>query len=270
MTRPRTPTYHLRHGTGSLLVSIPHGGTKLPKDIAERLNEEGRLLRDTDWHLSQLYNFLVDKNVTVIEAASSRTVIDLNRQPDASPLYPGSNESALCPTTTFDGTPIYRPGAAPDASEIARRLELYWEPYHQALWAELTRIKSVHGFAVLLDAHSIRPRVLRLFDGVLPDLNIGTNNGRACSAALSDLVMACLTEFHHYSSVLNGRFKGGAITRRYGAPDKGVHALQLELSQTCYMACDPPFPFDAEKAALLSPVLQDLVDVLTAFNPGIR
>ncbi len=261
---------HLKRGTSPLLISIPHGGTALPEEIAERLNAEGRLLRDTDWHLGRLYDFLDDMDVTVIEAITSRYVIDLNRPPDARPFYPGGNETALCPSTTFDGAEIYRPGGAPDPQEVAHRLEAYWKPYHQALTGELARIKSEHGFALLLDAHSIRSHIPNLFEATLPDFNIGTNDGRSCTTALSDRTMAYLARSPNYSKVLNGRFKGGYISRHYGAPERDVHAIQLELSQACYMTSEPPFTYEEDKAASIRNVLQDFIRILSTFNPEIR
>jgi formiminoglutamase len=170
----------------------------------------------------------------VIRTAISRTVIDVNRDPTGLSLYPGQATTELCPTTTFDGEPLYRPGLEPDPEEIDTRRRTWFEPYHQAISAEISRLRARHPAIVLYDCHSIRSKIPRLFDGALPNFNIGTYGGASCSPALTQRVegVAAQTSF---SQVTNGRFKGGYTTRRYGRPGEGVHAIQMELACRGYM-----------------------------------
>jgi N-formylglutamate deformylase len=254
MTAPRI--FHLRQGTGRLIVSIPHAGTYVPPDIAATFTDIGCAVVDTDWHVDLLYNFLEETDATIITATHSRYVVDLNRGPEGTKLYPGQAETSLCPTETFDGAPLYA-GALPDQAEIATRLETYWHPYHTALQAELSRIRTLHGTAHLFDAHSIRTAVPRLFPGDLPALNFGTNDGRAADAEITARVVAAAGD--HFPHVVNGRFKGGYITRHYGAPAQNVHAIQLELAQSAYMEESRPHIFDPARASELVSVLERCV-----------
>ena len=254
------PVFTLHRGQGRLVISIPHAGTGLPEDIAGQLNALGRDVVDTDWHVDRLYAFAAAEGATVLAATQSRTVVDLNRNPAGGALYPGQAETTVCPTESFDGAPLYD-GPGPDATEIARRVAGYWNPYHHALAAELDRVRALHGRARLLDAHSIRATIPRLFPGRLPDLNFGTNSGASTDPALAALAMDA-TAAHGFSQVLDGRFRGGHITRFYGRPADGVDAIQLELAQTTYMNEAHPNPFDSERAAPLTAALRALVGVL--------
>ena len=256
------PTFLHRQGGSPLLVSIPHAGTILPPDIAARLTPAGRAMPDTDWHVDRLYGFLADLDVTVLTATHSRYVVDLNRAPGGGLLYPGQVETGICPTETFAGEPIYA-GDAPDASEIAARVATYWQPYHDALKAEIARLRGLHGLVHVLDGHSIHGTLPRLFAGALPDLNVGTNDGASAGAALTARVMAAVAG-HGFSYVLNGRFKGGAITRGYGAPesgvsDGGVHVVQLEMAWRAYIDEADPARYDPDRAAPLIGVLRQVV-----------
>ncbi len=242
-------TYRFAAGSAPMLVSIPHAGTGVPDDIAARFTDTAKSLPDTDWHVDRLYDFLDELGVSVIAATQSRYVVDLNRPPDGRSLYPGANNTGLCPTTTFDEAPIYCDGAAPDAAEIAARRAAFWQPYHQRLEAELAAIHARHGIAVLWDAHSIRSQVPRFFEGRLPDLNFGTGGGTSADPALMERLEDVAAGAAVYSAVSNGRFKGGAITRTYGNPAMGCHAVQLELSQITYMDEDPPYGFREDLAA---------------------
>jgi N-formylglutamate deformylase len=242
-----------------LLVSMPHVGTELPEDVRHRLTEKARMLPDTDWHVHRLYDFLAELNVSVIQARYSRYVIDLNRPPDGQVLYPGASNTELCPTSLFDGDPIHAPGGAPDSDEIRSRLEKFWRPYHDRLESELAEIRRRHGMALLFDAHSIRSIVPRFFEGRLPDINLGTGGGGSAAPELAALLIEAAAEAEDYSSVLNGRFKGGYITRRYGRPAENIHAVQLELSQITYMNEDPPFAFRDDLAARVRPRLRAIV-----------
>jgi len=244
---------------GPLLVSMPHVGTELPPPLAARLTGAARAVPDTDWHVDRLYDFLAELDATVLAARWSRLVIDLNRPPDGTSLYPGRATTGLCPADLFDGTPVYREGQVPGAEEIAGRRAAFWQPYHDALAAELARLKARHGRVLLWDAHSIAPEIPRLFPGRLADHNIGTARGASCAAGMGEAVLAAAQTFPAYSAVLNGRFVGGYITRTYGRPDEGICAVQLELSQSTYMDGAPSFRFDEARARALRPALQAMV-----------
>lgn len=255
-------------GDGPLLVSMPHVGTFLPGDIEARLTPAGKPLPDTDWHVDRLYDFLANLNVPVIKATNSRIVADLNRPPDGASLYPGQAGTGLVPLETFAGEALYGEGDAPGAEETEARVSKYWRPYHDKLAAELARIKAVHGFAILWDAHSIRSEVPRLFDGRLPDLNFGTAGDTSADPPLAAALMRVADGQDDYSAVLNARFTGGYITRHYGNPAADIHAVQLELSQITYMQEDPPYAFDEERAARLRPLLQSLIETARSFDGG--
>jgi len=261
-------TFDFHVDTSPLLVSMPHVGIDLPGGIAERMTDQARLIADTDWHIDRLYDFLDDLGASVLQARFSRYVVDLNRPPDDANLYPGINTTSLCPTDTFDGEPIYRAGQEPSALEIAERVSAYWQPYHNQLEAALSGIKAQHGYALLWDAHSIRSEVPRLFDGRLPDLNLGTANGNACPGKLATRLEIIAKSAPGYISVLNGRFTGGYITRHYGAPANDVIAAQLELTQASYMEERHPFTFSDKKADKLRPVLRELLDTFVGWTPG--
>lgn len=240
-------TFVERTGDAPLLISIPHGGTDLPTAIAARLTDHARTLPDTDWHVERLYDFAAKLGAGLIAARLSRYVIDLNRPSDGRSLYPGQATTGLVPVTDFDGAPLYRPGQEPNDAEVAERVETCWRPYHEALATRLADLRARHGVVLLWDAHSIRSRVPRLFDGRLPDFNLGTNGGASASAGLTERVHEA-AQVPAYTSVLNGRFKGGHITRTYGRPETGVHAIQLELAQATYMDEAPPYGFRADLA----------------------
>lgn len=254
-------------GSLPLLVSMPHSGTHIPAEMAARMTEAGLAVPDTDWHIPRLYDFLGDLDVSVIRANHSRYVADLNRAPDGAALYAGADNTELCPTTTFDRRPIYREGEAPTEAEIAERQAVYWQPYHDRVADELAAMKSKHGIALLWDAHSICSHVPRFFEGRLPDLNLGTADGASAAGDLLDILRAVAREAEAvgYSHAANGRFKGGYITRHYGKPDAGVHAVQLELSWATYMEEVPPYGFREDLAAGVRPVLAGLVQTMLAW-----
>ncbi len=227
--------YRLIPGTSRLLVSIPHAGTHVPPPIVERMTPGARTLPDTDWHVDRLYDFLADMGATVLIATHSRYVVDLNRPADDSALYPGLNGTGLCPVETFDGHPIWQPRHEPAAAEITERVVRYWQPYHACLRAELGELRLRHGSVVLWDAHSIRSHVPRLFSGDLPVLNFGTNDGRSCDPGLTARLLGYALGIPRCTAVLDGRFKGGYITRAYGDPAASINAVQLELAQRSYM-----------------------------------
>lgn len=253
------PAYELTPGSAPLLISIPHLGTQIPAGIRSQLSETSAELRDTDWHLDRLYAFAADLGAAVLRARISRYVIDLNRPPGGESLYPGQTTTGLVPAETFRGEPLYPAGHAPDGTEVERRVKTYYRPYHIALAAELARLKDLHGQVVLWEAHSIASVLPRLFHGKLPDLNFGTADGRACSAALIEEVLEPVRRQTALSHVLNGRFKGGYITRHYGQPSQGVHAIQLEMCQSLYMQEEPPFSYLPEAAGGVQPLLREML-----------
>jgi N-formylglutamate deformylase len=247
-----------------LIVSIPHTGTEVPTSIAERFaSPQVRALPDTDWHLHHLYAFAPRLGAHLLHARYSRYVVDLNRPPDGEPLYPGRFETGLVPTTTFDGDPLYRSGAGPDAAEVAERRERYWVPYHRKLQSLIEDVKAAHGFAIVFEAHSIRSQVPKIFEGRLPDLVVGDAGSSSCDPVLSSAVLAVHAE-SGYESSHNHPFRGGWITRHYGRPETGVHGLQLEMAQALYMDEAPPFDFDPARAARLEPVLEATLEALLA------
>ena len=258
----------LLRGDAPLIIDVPHAGTHVPPELAERLTPAARALPDTDWHVEKLYAFARDAGVTLFVATHSRYVVDLNRDPSGIALYPGTENTELCPTRTFANEPVYAEGRGPDAREIAVRRSEYFDPYHAQLTAEIERVRARHGYAILLDGHSIRSEVPRFFAGRLPDLNLGTVDGASCASSVqgaADMVLAGAAAF---TSVVNGRFKGGYVTRRYGDPARAVHALQLEIAQECYMDEAPPYAWDARRSAPLIDVLERLVSALLAWRKG--
>ncbi len=254
-----TDTFSLHRGTVPLLVSLPHDGSEIPSELAARMTPEARRSPDTDWHTARLYAFSRDLGASVIQPKYSRYVADLNRPADGHALYPGRKETGLVSTVTFAGEPIYRAGEEPDAAEIRQRIKTFWQPYHQAVAGELERLKAEHGRAVLWDGHSIRARVPMLFEGRLPDLNLGTSSGASCGEGLATRLVAVLQRQARFSHVRDGRFKGGYITRHYGRPADGIEAVQLEQVQATYMD-EATFAWDAAKAVQVQPLLRQLLE----------
>lgn len=256
--------YEYRRGPGALVVSMPHVGTFVPHSIGKAFADAAASRCDTDWHLPRLYDFLSELGATVIQATHSRYVVDLNRPPDGSNLYPGRDTPRLCPIDTFHSEPLYREGD-PDEAEIGRRVERVWRPYHRRLAAELARVRDEHGIAILWDAHSIVSVAPRLFEGRLADFNLGTADGASCDRELGDALAAALSRHPGYTSVLNGRFKGGYITRHYGAPSQHVHAVQLEMAEAVYMQETSPYTYVSERAAAVSRILREQLDIALAW-----
>ncbi len=260
------PPFRFRQGTRPLLISMPHVGTHVPPALAARLTDEARRVPDTDWHLERLYDFADALGASVLVATHSRFVIDLNRPPDGASLYPGQSVTGLCPVDLFDDQPLYRdPADVPSETEIAERREAIWQPYHAQLAHELARIQAQHGAAALWDAHSIRSVVPRFFEGRLPDLNLGTADGASCAPELAAQLLAIGQAAPDYTAVLNGRFKGGHITRQYGNPAQGIHAVQLEMTQCSYMQESWPFDYLPDVAAGVQPHVRRMLEAVLAF-----
>lgn len=254
--------FEVKRGEGPIVLAMPHTGTWLPADALDRLNETGRALADTDWHIDRLYDGLV-ADATIVRANFHRYCIDANRDPSGQSLYPGQNTTGLCPLTDFEGAPIYREGHEPDADEIDRRRLAFHAPYHEALSGELERVRARHGFAILYDCHSIRSQIAFLFEGRLPDLNIGTNDGVTCARPIEAAVRDVCANAQGFTSVLNGRFKGGWTTRHYGRPQEGLHAIQMEIAQIRYMDEAAPWTYRQERADSLRTVLRQVFDSLS-------
>lgn len=260
-------TFTLHRGRTALLVSVPHSGTALPADLLARLVPRAAQVEDTDWQLERLYAFVRDLGASLIVPRFSRYTIDLNRPRDDAPMYPGVNNTGLVPTRFFSGDPLYRAGQEPDAAEIAARAARYWQPYHDALAAELARLRQTQGHAVLFDAHSIKSELPWLFEGTLAALNLGTAGGSSCAPALAAAlaqVFAAQSQFEH---VIDDRFKGGYITRRYGRPAERMHAVQLEMCWRCYLDEARPHEWQAERAAQVTPLLRALVQAMIDWSP---
>jgi N-formylglutamate deformylase len=264
-------SYTLRRGDAPLLLSLPHVGHIVVDELREAYVPRALASEDTDWHLDRLYDFAADLGASVILPRYSRYVIDLNRPPDDTPMYPGASNTELCPTRFFTGEALYREGRAPDATEVARRRTLYWQPYHEALAAELQRLRERFGHVVLFDGHSIRSELPWLFEGRLPDLNLGTADGRSCAPSLRAALQRVLDSQHGYTHVTDGRFKGGYITRHYGRPEQRVHAVQLEKCQCLYMdegrGEGATFAYDDAKADKLKPLLRQLLATALTWRP---
>lgn len=262
--------FEVRHGTSPVILGFPHTGTEVPADIWERLDDNGRLLADTDWHIHRLYDGILT-DATMVRATFHRYVIDANRDPAGVSLYPGQNTTGLVPETDFDGKPIWRPGQAPDEADIARLLREFHAPYHAALAAEIARVREIHEVAILYDCHSIRSRIPFLFEGKLPDFNIGTDAGRTCDPAVEAVAVVVARAAEGYDWVLNGRFKGGWTTRHYGRPETGVHAVQMELAQSSHLQTEaPPFAYDEAKAERLRIPLAGILTRMEEAAPTLR
>ncbi|MCW5759569.1 MAG: N-formylglutamate deformylase [Phenylobacterium sp.] len=267
-----TDWLEVRRGEAPLIVSFPHTGIEIPPELEPRLVSPWLARKDADWWIDRLYDFAADLGATTVRTRMSRTVIDVNRDPSGASLYPGQATTELCPTTTFDGEPLYRPGGEPDRAEIEARRATWFDPYHDALSAEVERSRALHGKVVLYEAHSIRSVIPRLFEGDLPNFNIGDNSGASCDPALTAAVAATCgaTAFSH---VVDGRFKGGWTTRRYGQPELGVHAIQMELACRGYMDDPPgaltpenwPAPFSETRAAPMRAALVNVLEACLAF-----
>ena len=261
--------FQLHRGHRPLLVSVPHVGTAIPPQIASKLVPRALDTEDADWHLQRLYAFAVELGASLIVPRFARYVVDLNRPSENTPMYPGANNTELCPTRFFTGEPLYRDGQAPDDAEVQRRVVRYWRPYHDAIEAELQRLRAEHGRVALFDGHSIQPELPWLFEGRLPDLNLGTAEGRSCSPKLRDAMAHVLQSHSAHSHVIDGRFKGGHITRHYGRPAEGFHAVQMEMGWQCYMdpAKPPSSAYDEARAAAVLPVLKGLALALLDTAP---
>jgi|TARA_B110000238_G_scaffold199937_1_gene248417 N-formylglutamate deformylase len=256
----------IHQGKGPLVLGFPHGGTYVPKAIASKMNQRGQGLDDTDWHIAQLYAGL-DFEATTVEATFHRYVIDANRDPAGQSLYPGQNTTTLCPLTDFDGRPIWKDGEEPSVDDIEQRTLKFHAPYHDALSREIERVKAIHGFALLYDCHSIRSHIPFLFDGKLPDFSIGTNEGVTCAPELAASVLETCEKVQGYTSVLNGRFKGGWTTRHYGQPARGIHAIQMELAQSTYMIERAPWNYVSEIATQTRTHLKKIFQTLSNWRP---
>lgn len=254
-------------GDGCIVLAMPHTGTHVPPEIRAALNARGQGLDDTDWHVEVLCDGLAS-GVTTVRATFHRYVIDANRDPAGVSLYPGQNTTGLVPLTDFNGQDIWE--TPPDAAEVERRRAAWHAPYHAALEAEMERVRMRHGTAILFDCHSIRSRIPFLFEGLLPDFNIGTNDGAACAPAIENAVTEICAKAVGYTSIVNGRFKGGWTTRHYGRPDQDWHAIQMELAQCAYLAHEAaPWTYDDAKAARLRPYLESILTTLAALAPHL-
>ena len=267
-----TPWLEITRGGAPLVLSMPHTGTEIPAGLERHLTSLWLARKDTDWWIERLYDFAPGLGATVVRTRVSRTAIDPNRDPSGASLYPGQATTELCPTTTFDGEPLYRGRGGPGPAEIAARRTAWFDPYHRALAGEIARLRQRHRRVVLYDCHAIRSQIPRLFAGVLPNLNLGTHSGASCAPQLTArLETAC--ENSDFSRVTNGRFKGGYTTRHYGRPADGVHAVQMELACRGYLRepgggvtdLDWPCAYDDTLAAPLRAVLQRVLAACLEF-----
>jgi N-formylglutamate deformylase len=261
-------TYTFCSGNSPILISMPHAGIAVPEKIARDMTPNALQMPDVDWYLPILYDMAKDYDISILSAEYLRYVIDLNRSPDDTALYPGQNTTGLCPIDTFNREPLYLEGKYPDKTEIKSRIDQFWKPYHNKLDSELKRIHEIHGIALLWDAHSIASHVPRFFNGQLPDLNFGTADLQSCDESLQEALEINMQKSllaKKYSYVFNGRFKGGYITRHYGMPAINIHAIQLEISQCIYMQEKPPYKYEPELANYLKHLLGDLLEACLAW-----
>jgi formiminoglutamase len=274
----RLPWLNVIPGDAPLVVSMPHTGVDIPRDIESTLISAWLARKDADWWINVLYDFASSLGATIVRTAISRTVIDCNRDPSGASLYPGQATTELCPTTTFDGEPLYKTGCLPDAAEIALRRSTFFEPYHAAITGAITRLRARHDQVVLYDCHSIRSVIPRLFEGTLPNFNIGTNNGATCAASLTSAIEAACDQGGKFTRVTNGRFRGGHTTRHYGRPTDGVHAIQMELACRGYMR-EPldavsqgvwPTAYDDGVAAPMRATLTRVLEACIGFASAVR
>lgn len=259
-------SFHFHQGGAPLLLSIPHCGTYIPPELASRMTPAALRVPDTDWHLPQLYEFAAALGASILSATHSRYVIDLNRPENDANLYPGQDTTGLIPIDTFSREALYLAGKEPDAVEISSRKARYWQPYHAKLAEELAHIHAQHGYALLWDAHSIASELPRFFAGKLTDINLGTANGTSCAPGLGESLLEIADHERRYSAVLNGRFKGGHITRRYGDPARNVHAVQLELSWAAYMEQAWPYAYRPDLAETIRPMLKRMLEAMLSFG----
>jgi N-formylglutamate deformylase len=266
-----TDSYIFTPGTSPLVVSMPHVGTFIPDELKPQYVSRALGVEDTDWHLPLLYDFARAMGASILQARVSRYVIDLNRPPDNTPMYPGASNTELCPTRFFTGDPLYREQQNPDPYEQASRLNLYWRPYHEKLAATLTEVRARHGRALLWDAHSIRQEIPWLFEGRLAGLNLGTAQEKSCAASLRQLLSKALERSRsiapEFTSVVDGRFKGGYTTRHYGNPSEHIHVAQMEMAQALYMDEFAPFSYAPLRAEKIKPVLRDLLQIMLDWRP---
>ncbi|MEP3346690.1 MAG: N-formylglutamate deformylase [Litoreibacter sp.] len=254
-------------GCSPIVLGLPHTGTFVPDDVSANLNENGRKLADTDWHIDKLYDGLIP-NLTTVRANFHRYVIDANRDPEGASLYPGQNTTTLVPLTDFDGLNIW--DTPPTEADVAARRSAFHAPYHNALTTELDRVRDIHGIAILYDCHSIRSHIPHLFEGFLPDFNIGTNLGTTCADRIEAATVEICKHAEGYSNTLNGRFKGGWTTRHYGHPALGIHAIQMELAQSVYLTDEAaPWTYDQARADRLRPHLTQILIALAELAPSL-
>ena len=259
--------YTLHQGVAPLLVSVPHAGRELPPALLSRLVPRAHEVEDTDWHVDRIYKFVQDLGASFLVPRFSRYLVDLNRPPENIPMYPGANNTGICPTTFFDGTPLYRAGQMPTDHDVNERIRDYWKPYHDAITAEMVRLHSHHGYVVLWDGHSICSEVPWLFEGRLPDLNLGTVDATSCSPSLRSLCAEVLAGQRQLSSAIDGRFKGGHITRFYGRPEQGWHAIQMEMTWSSYLDESRPQHWNPARAEPTRSVLQTLIENILDWHP---
>ena len=253
------PVIDIQAGSVPLIVNVPHDGREIPADVNAGMTTEALALPDTDWHIRDLYDFAADLGATITSARYSRYVVDLNRDPSGVSLYPGADTTEICPSSTFRLEPIYADGSAVSEEEVERRIDDYWWPYHRELARVLEEARERFGKVLLFDAHSIGSELPRFFEGRLPDFNFGTADGTSADPDLTDAMFGVLNAASGFTSILNGRFKGGYITRRYGDPGDGIHAVQLEIAQCAYMEETPPFRYLPDRANTVRPVLRDML-----------
>lgn len=245
------------HSEIPIFVSVPHCGTAFPQELVEQFDPALAVAPDdTDWFVDTLYDFVSEMGISMIAAHYSRWVIDLNRDPDSKPLYTdGRIITALCPTTTFTGQPLYLDKRQEvSGEEVTRRVGLYYRPYHDKIKEILAEMKKKHGRVLLWDCHSIRQIVPTIQQDKFPDLILGDADGTSASQALTSIALKTLGS-EKYRLSHNHPFKGGFITRHFGTPANQQHALQLEMTKVNYMD-DTELKYNKERADRMRKLLR--------------
>lgn len=245
--RPEAPPadsyFRFQRGELPVLIEVPHAGLAIPEVVRSELRTPlEHVLRDADLFVDQLYAEAPGRGASMLTALTSRYVIDLNRAPDdvdlrTVPDHPaprGAASRGVVWRTTTDGRPLLRRPLS--YRQLEARLRRFHRPYHAALRAELQRLRSEHGYAIAIAAHSM-PSVGRGPGGrsvKRPDVVPGSRGRTSADPRLLDLVAG-----HFEDAGLSVRhddpYRGGYTTAHYGRPAEGWHVVQIELSRALYV-----------------------------------
>ncbi len=214
------------------LLSIPHGGTVIPKELKSRIRLSSQeLLADGDPFTGEIYD-MEGYVQAQFKFDFARALIDVNRSPDDLP--PG-NPDGMVKTVSIFNNPVYKTGQVPDTAEISSLLGTYYQPFHMNIQDALQQ----YGLVFAFDCHSMEavgPPIAKDAGRKRPLFCLGNNNGKACPDETVHLFADCLSEAFHIPSesiTLNDPFSGGYITQRYGG--KTIPWMQIELNRGLYL-----------------------------------